>query len=784
MNEQLALMVNGPSEWFENLSRKFKNHGKTWLQQNKSLNSDYCDIFRETIGRHGYFLIFGYVQKPTQKVNYLLHIDQIISQYPQRISPPDNTAPDFDTYDVEQGKCKNQGDYKYVLWLRVVHFEKIAPLAPHQFVSYRRGVALNSRYMKPLHFYVDIPDQFRQPPHQEQSVLSDLQKEYSMKNDPEENLEEESEPAIEAKKIYTATGAPSASADNQEAIIEHSASSPSEVASKKRERSHGIHLSPTAQRLFDALPPNASMAGNLRLRGDLRIGKAEYDAAKTELQRNNLVVLGSGKGGSMRRANTVDMSEADYYKKTAIAQLHSKANGQNGSKANTGKSELETDSSTDELLIEEDTGDDDGCEFEGANNRQIFSDKSDPSVSDLYIRYKEGELVLQPDFQRQFIWDAKKSSRLIESSILEVPLPMIYLAEEPDGRESVIDGQQRLTAFIRYMDGAYSLTGLTVLKELNGCNFSSLEREHQNKIKRCAIRTTTIKKESSENLKFEIFERLNTGAISLNDQELRNCIYRGRYNDLLKELSKDDEFRALIGIKKIERRMRDVELVLRFAALFHASYLNYTSPMHRFLNKDMIKYENINEEDEKELVAAFRNAVQIIKSLFGRHAFRRFYKGNRKNPDGMWEATTFSASIYDVVMYSFARADKQSVYRHLDEIREAFLYRMTADDAFIETIERGTSNKVMITRRFDIWRRQLEEILSASNQKNPRCFPHELKTQLFEQNNTCGICNQRIQTIDDAALDHIEQYWRGGLTIPANARLTHRYCNWERSKND
>jgi hypothetical protein len=175
MDTQLALMVNGPSKWYENLSQKFKTHAKTWLQQNKSLNSNYSAIFNETIRQQGYFLIFAYVQKPTQKVNYLLHIDQIISQYPERISPPDNTAPDFDTYDVEQGKCKNEGDYKYVTWLRVVHFEKIAPLSPQQFIRYNRGIALDHRYMKALHFYVVIPDQFQQLPRQQQLVISDLE---------------------------------------------------------------------------------------------------------------------------------------------------------------------------------------------------------------------------------------------------------------------------------------------------------------------------------------------------------------------------------------------------------------------------------------------------------------------------------------------------------------------------------------------------------------------------------------------------------------------------------
>lgn len=118
-------------------------------------------------------------------------------------------------------------------------------------------------------------------------------------------------------------------------------------------------------------------------------------------------------------------SDADYYNNSPIAQLPQQDSRANPSSAQNLKADAEADA--EELLIEEDSTEEDGSEFDSAN-RQIFSDKSDPSVSDLYIRYKEGELMLQPDFQRQFIWDAKKCSRLIESCILEVPLPMIYFA--------------------------------------------------------------------------------------------------------------------------------------------------------------------------------------------------------------------------------------------------------------------------------------------------------------------------------------------------------------------
>lgn len=175
MDKQLALMVNGPTKWYENLARKFRKHQKTWLQQNGSLKSDYSDMFNKSIQQYGYFLAFGYVQKPTQKVNYLLHIDKIESHPKPGISPPDSTAPNFDTYDVQQGGCKDAGSYKYVLWLKVVHFQEIEPMTPDKFTLYKSRKPIDPRHMKAMHFYVEIPDRFRQSVRRRQSVLSDLQ---------------------------------------------------------------------------------------------------------------------------------------------------------------------------------------------------------------------------------------------------------------------------------------------------------------------------------------------------------------------------------------------------------------------------------------------------------------------------------------------------------------------------------------------------------------------------------------------------------------------------------
>lgn len=417
---------------------------------------------------------------------------------------------------------------------------------------------------------------------------------------------------------------------------------------------------------------------------------------------------------------------------------------------------------------------------------------ADPDIESLYRRWKDGKLILQPFFQRQFVWDRTKASRLIESVLLAVPLPSIYLAQEPEGCASVVDGQQRLTSFFAYLDDRFPddphsshfrLTGLKVRDDLNGKNFRDLEDGLQEAIRTYSIRAVTVQRDSDAELKFEIFERLNTGSIPLNDMELRNCVYYGPYMELLKKLADDGDFKRLVGFKGPNTRMRDVELVLRFAAFFHASYLNYQSPMKRFLNEDMRRYRNISDEDAEKLRRGFKNAVQIVKSLFGDRAFHRLYPGSATNPDGSWETKKFNASLYDVLMGIFARVDKHRVFAALDAVREGLLDLMTTNQDFIEAILLSTSSQKMVTRRFGIAHQRVEDIL-ADHPQQPRCFSYQLKQELFDKNPTCAICGQRIQQIDDAAVDHIEQYWRGGQTIPENARLAHRYCNMARSRHD
>jgi hypothetical protein len=417
-----------------------------------------------------------------------------------------------------------------------------------------------------------------------------------------------------------------------------------------------------------------------------------------------------------------------------------------------------------------------------SGERKIYTEQGDPEVESLYKRFLKGRLNIQPGFQRQFVWDKVKSSRLIESALLDIPIPIVYLSEDKDGKENVIDGQQRMTAFFSFIDGKFpdhsefKLSGLNVYTELNGKMFNQLSEEFQDKIITYKIRVIKFKKESDGDLQFEIFTRLNTGSVPLNDQELRNCVFRGKFNDIIKELSQDNDFKFLLGIARPDKRMKDRELVLRFAAFHFNTYLNYTPPIKKFLNDTMEKYQNISAIDESNLKIAFKNTISIILSLLDRKAFKRFYRGDERNKTGKWETQKFNVSLFDILMYSFAKEDKNTVLQNLDRIREALIDLMTVDQEFIDSIELSTSSKKAVTIRFDKWRFALQEILGIGI-KEPRCFTYALKKELFESNNTCAICGNGILNIDDAAVDHIKQYWTGGKSIPENARLAHRFCN-------
>lgn len=280
-----------------------------------------------------------------------------------------------------------------------------------------------------------------------------------------------------------------------------------------------------------------------------------------------------------------------------------------------------------------------------------------------------------------------------------------------------------------------------------------------------------------------IFERLNTGSVKLNDQELRNCIFRGNLNDLLKELSDNNDYQLILNSSRMKDRMVDQELIIRFFAFHEYTYLKYKAPMKQFLNKYAEKHRALSEKELSNLKNIFKKSVDLAKSTFGEKAFRRFTTGDKKDPNGYFETRKLNKGLFDIVMWGFSEYEKNQVMPHIDSIREELVWLMTNDESFIDTIRVSTDKYENIQYRFDTWRDSLKKILGYPKTE-PRNFSQALKKKLFDNNSECKICHQNISLIDDAEVDHIEFYWRGGKTIPTNARLVHRYCNRKRGGRD
>lgn len=423
--------------------------------------------------------------------------------------------------------------------------------------------------------------------------------------------------------------------------------------------------------------------------------------------------------------------------------------------------------------------------FTTGKNYEVFTSNRSISVMELYQMWKNKKLILQADFQRGFVYNLKKVSKIVESILLGVPLPTVYLSEER-GVYFVIDGQQRLTSILGFIEGKlpnaqgnwigyFRLNGLEVLAKHNSKKLNDLDSEERATFENYKLSTIIFKSDSDSDLKFEIFERLNTGSVALNDQELRNCIYRGDYNNLLKSLSSDLDFRQIIGIVKPESRMRDVELVVRFAAFFHNGYQTYISPIKRFLNKEMESFREIGETEKDIISKAFRQSVALTKNIFGTNAFKRFYTGSRTDNKGYWEKFKINVSLFDIIMYSFATYNENDLLRNKDSIRELLIFLMTSDEKFIESIEKSTSSTKAVNARFEIWTNNLEKILNKCKETNI-VFTMDNKLSSFKNNSKCEHCKENIELVDDAILNTINHYWVPGERINENTKFLHRYC--------
>ncbi len=184
--------------------------------------------------------------------------------------------------------------------------------------------------------------------------------------------------------------------------------------------------------------------------------------------------------------------------------------------------------------------------------RNIKIDRVQFSIFELKRRYDKGLICLDPDFQRNEVWSTRQKSELIESVVMGIPLPLIYLAETMEGKFAIVDGRQRLTTFFKYLDNAFAINGLKIMTELNACKFRDLENDvkkskYATEIEDFQLVIQIIKYPTPDRVRFDIFDRVNRGGTPLNNQEMRNALYQGAATRLLNELAASEAFKEATG---------------------------------------------------------------------------------------------------------------------------------------------------------------------------------------------------------------------------------------------
>jgi len=339
--------------------------------------------------------------------------------------------------------------------------------------------------------------------------------------------------------------------------------------------------------------------------------------------------------------------------------------------------------------------------------RQIVSQKIELPISTLPSMIKD-QINLTPEFQRRNRWDDERRSRFIESIIMNVPIPPVFLGEDEYGKYVVLDGRQRLTAISEFLKNTYKLKKLDVWSELNGTTFDELQRRKLSAaITRRFIPAIVVLKESSPIVKYDVFDRLNTGGMEANPMEIRNAIYQGPFNSHLQQLSKDPSFRRLWEIPlddiKAERdtlysQMLDVELVLRFFSVFQPEKINlrfkdYLSDFMNTRNRAYKENPALREQD----ASLFTTAVNNVWTVFGNDAFRK--------PDESGELTSNkSAPLADAEMVSLAVLSPDRATAHAADIKLGFVQLCTENETFKKAITAGTNGKGAISTRIELAR--------------------------------------------------------------------------------
>jgi hypothetical protein len=327
------------------------------------------------------------------------------------------------------------------------------------------------------------------------------------------------------------------------------------------------------------------------------------------------------------------------------------------------------------------------------------------TVFDVVRRINQGSFVMDPDFQRSFIWDDTKQSKLIESVLMRIPLPVFYLAEDEKGRMIVVDGLQRLSTFKRYMNNDLELQ-LPEQEELDGKRFEDLSSKLQNRIEDCNLVLYIVDAKVPERARLDIFDRVNSG-VPLTRQQMRNSLYMGPATIFLRDEASTPIFKQATGGSLRSSTMRDREFVNRFCAfqLLPIDSYNNKDEMDGFLARALKHMNQLPDTELKALSEDFRRSLRNNFFVFGDHSFRKHQPGQERRG-------VVNASLWDVMTTGLARIPEDLVQARKEKLLASFCTLMD-DELFIRSITYGTNTAREVRLRFGVMERTLAEVFDA-----------------------------------------------------------------------
>lgn len=336
----------------------------------------------------------------------------------------------------------------------------------------------------------------------------------------------------------------------------------------------------------------------------------------------------------------------------------------------------------------------------------------DKELADLHRMIKENVVIIQPTFQREYVWGKKNASRFIESLYLGFPVPPIFVIEKEDGLLEVIDGQQRLTSIKLFLDNELKLSKLEVLGNFSGKKFDDLSEEEQRKLKGKSLSVTKIDSSSDEGLKFDLFARINQGAVKLNEQELRNCLYHGSLTDAVIEMGKNEKIQIILeNFKAIRNRQLHLEIIERFFTIDEIINKNwdieeksYSGRMKDSINGFMKKNQNADNEKINEFKDKFFKAIENVYLVFGEEAFKLY------NEEGKY-TNRVNSPVAEMQLLVLSRFEKEEIDKCKSEIKELFENLCVKDQDFVDSLRRATNNTTKINNRYNKFGKGVESII-------------------------------------------------------------------------